>query len=1139
MIKSKIYNKKSLLIFYTLMLLFGYLFGIGNIHAKIESFVDSGNTAPSGGCNETNACASDIRDSGIRVTLVDSNGNNVAGKDVVNFWSSYSVYNYVKNGGGSIEVNPSENSDYTCSSNQNLIKDGYIGSNVYDSTIYLPNAETYRMYNKWLTDYIIGKNTAETIVKKMLYYLNNTKDITNYDEYYNYYLKLEPVYVIKEIFWGPCFYFAGTTKEIISNWGNFSKYQNITDKNGYPIYNSYGDFYIGGRGTKDILGKVDAKFYVYNEWNVLRNYILAMYNPCSSGLTFNCTNISKDVLGKYRDYKSNNSNYSDTYKLANLNDLYLNKTGLGVGYLKLSEVLPPKGSIKIIKTDESGNQINGAVFDLYKDSNCSNIFKEGITVNKTETISDLIPGTYYIKETQAPNGYLADNSCYSVKVESGKTAKITIKNKKIEEKVVIQKVDSKGRLISSGDVTIKLYTGSIDCFGNNTSKTFNKSLGLVLTPGNYSVQETEAPSGYKLDTTCHTIVVANAGEVYIDGEIGDKLILENQKKGCNDELNAYKTTYGKSNIPPDKLIELFNKYKGTDTFKTDPPYGLLDFNDPNCDVDRSCKSFSSGCLSANSVDVNFNEKNLSCFDSYISDSSGNYVGFCKKEVNIINSLGVNKFYSTSGKFLIKYVVEDNNIYYYSLEDAATKKLKLKKSTNNLLATAIHEETCYLVGDGSKTFSSADIEMSFGDNNADGVPDNLSKTKGFDKKYGPYKVNNLNLIIYQEGYYFQLKDSYYKKITGKNTNETFATDKITGIVSPFNKQSGTIPFSMKYDGKTYSSAECSYETFEEIIDPKIPKEKLKLEFRTIDTTNPFIGKNVSCRNTNSNWCDGSDCSCKNDIVKNTIQKSVNSYGMKNGVKREPIYKITLTPNDIKKIRKYNQENKYDNYIMIKIDKNGVKKYVNKFLYELFNGKITLNKTTETTQMKLEGNIKEVDVETTTPSAPAINLPISQPIRIPKEQQTQQSNSSTVTTYIPKSYTDSSGSLDAIKSSTSGFNNITSGKHTFQLNTSSKLKSCIGYNQNIRVTGTTSTWTLNDTCKINLSDLAPEPVKGDSDVHRYYYTYSVTLENGKTYKSCMRVAVWRIGAYGVVDRDAEVKHDNCCLDPNFGKWHNNNC
>lgn len=61
-----------------------------------------------------------------------------------------------------------------------------------------------------------------------------------------------------------------------------------------------------------------------------------------------------------------------------------------------------KFKLTVIKTDEQGNEIEGAAFRL---KNSSGAYNETISSGSTFVFTDIQPGVYYLKELTAPNGY--------------------------------------------------------------------------------------------------------------------------------------------------------------------------------------------------------------------------------------------------------------------------------------------------------------------------------------------------------------------------------------------------------------------------------------------------------------------------------------------------------------------------------------------------------------------------------------------------------------------------------------------------------------------------------------------------------------------------------------------------------------
>lgn len=101
-------------------------------------------------------------------------------------------------------------------------------------------------------------------------------------------------------------------------------------------------------------------------------------------------------------------------------------------------VYVPRGSVQVkcisgkdeINRSNSSYTFSGALYGLYKDSSCKEkigefkIDKSG----KSNVISDLDVGTYYLNEILASHGYQKDTTIYTVKVEDKMTTEIETRN---------------------------------------------------------------------------------------------------------------------------------------------------------------------------------------------------------------------------------------------------------------------------------------------------------------------------------------------------------------------------------------------------------------------------------------------------------------------------------------------------------------------------------------------------------------------------------------------------------------------------------------------------------------------------------------------------------------------------------------
>lgn len=86
--------------------------------------------------------------------------------------------------------------------------------------------------------------------------------------------------------------------------------------------------------------------------------------------------------------------------------------------------------IKVEKTDENGQKLQGAVFEILNEQ--KEVIKTVITDENGLIILDkIMPGKYYIKEIQAPEGFEINDEIVEVEIELNEKVEVTITNSKI------------------------------------------------------------------------------------------------------------------------------------------------------------------------------------------------------------------------------------------------------------------------------------------------------------------------------------------------------------------------------------------------------------------------------------------------------------------------------------------------------------------------------------------------------------------------------------------------------------------------------------------------------------------------------------------------------------------------------------
>ncbi|WYJ90335.1 hypothetical protein A5888_002092 [Enterococcus sp. 9E7_DIV0242] len=165
-----------------------------------------------------------------------------------------------------------------------------------------------------------------------------------------------------------------------------------------------------------------------------------------------------------------------------------------------------KGGLEVVKEDESGKRLEGAVFDVF---NASGVKVGTITTNANGVaqLNDLPYGEYTLVETKAPAGYELDATPIKVTV-SKDTPKPSVKvvNKESKGGLEVVKEDESGKRLEGAVFDV------FDASGTKIDTITTNAIGVAqlndLPYGEYTLVETKAPDGYELDATPIKVTVS-------------------------------------------------------------------------------------------------------------------------------------------------------------------------------------------------------------------------------------------------------------------------------------------------------------------------------------------------------------------------------------------------------------------------------------------------------------------------------------------------------------------------------------------------------------------------------------------------------------------------------------------------------
>ena len=491
-----------------------------------------------------------------------------------------------------------------------------------------------------------------------------------------------------------------------------------------------------------------------------------------------------------------------------------------------------------------------------------------------------------------------------------------------------------------------------------------------LDKGTYYLRETAAKAGYdekpyyngveKVDN-CYPIIVNDAKNTLISVE---------NKTYCEEEMEKNGLVQGTdySNKPAEKQ-KLINIYIYLRDNKYNDFRNLLNFSSPSCEMATPKPELNTSCTSttiSSGTKVKLNNDNLVNSTFGPNDLRQYQKILYKDDAN--NKLGQNALcvidYNLNTSFLNEY---NNGIKKIK---AGSILFEDYQQTNNKLATAELTETCYTFGlskgssfaydNGSDSYGNYIYENS----GLNILNQNLSSTSSI------AYANNSSTGKFSKTYTISYsRTNYIKKLSGLllndlRDNETDVQNdikageecikkgqciKVGGLDTKYKGYNEEDPYNADYEfiptikitdnyielletGEFEEGDKCKFKFEPELItynEENNSKYKMNLEFKIIDTKNPFPGEDGNGRVIGLNWCEGlvtSGTECTSTYKDGSLNRLVyyeTSETISEDIKEKiinapnssstcPKYTITLDSKSIQDIREYNKGHTYQEY-----------------------------------------------------------------------------------------------------------------------------------------------------------------------------------------------------------------------------------
>lgn len=150
--------------------------------------------------------------------------------------------------------------------------------------------------------------------------------------------------------------------------------------------------------------------------------------------------------------------------------------------------------------DRQGNLLTGACYAILRGNNATEACDADSGADGVTRFADVEPGSYVVRQIQAPAGGFAPAGATATLLDAGQTATVTVVNESRPGSLLLRKTDEAGQFLANACFALIRDTRTLYSVCDNDASDGNPSQGTILlstiVPATYILRETQSPDGY-------------------------------------------------------------------------------------------------------------------------------------------------------------------------------------------------------------------------------------------------------------------------------------------------------------------------------------------------------------------------------------------------------------------------------------------------------------------------------------------------------------------------------------------------------------------------------------------------------------------------------------------------------------------